>query len=242
MNFLGFLEECGWSFDSTFQSQLVYIQLLATSKSGTLLLRRDQGGMVVFGHSRSTTLYASLVELINSHGNIMSIEDPIEFRMKGVNQIQVNPASGTDFPSGLGSIMRLDPDVILIGEIRDNSTATMAIDTALSGRLVLASMHGNDFGSSIGRLINLGVDPLLADHGLISCLAWRALDQLCPKCKEASVPDSPITGEISLSEDFPQFMTGMECDYCSVTGFVGRRRVFEVLAVDENSRCRLPRT
>ena len=86
--------------------------------------------MAVFWDSRSTTLYASLAELISSHGNIMSIEDPIAFRMKGVNQIQVNPASGTDFPSGLGSIMRLDPDAILIGEIRDNSTATVAIDAA----------------------------------------------------------------------------------------------------------------
>ena len=176
MNFLGFLEEFGWSFDSTFQSQIVHIQLLATTKSGRLLLRRDQGGMAVFWDSRSTTLYASLAELISSHGNIMSIEDPIAFRMKGVNQIQVNPASGTDFPSGLGSIMRLDPDAILIGEIRDNSTATMAIDAALSGRLVLASIHGNDSASSIGRLINLGVDPLLAANGVIDCLAQRAMD------------------------------------------------------------------
>ena len=123
------------------------------------------------GSGKSSTLYASLAELISSHGNIMSVEDPIEYRMEGVNQIQVNPAAGIDFPSGLESIMRMDPDVILIGEIRDNSTATMAIDAALSGRLVLASIHGNDAASAIGRLINLGVDPLLAANGLIGCLA-----------------------------------------------------------------------
>ena len=206
-------------------------------KSWHSLLERPSGMLLVAGPTgsgKSTTLYASLAELISSHVNIMSVEDPIEYRMDSVNQIQVNPAAGIDFPSGLGSIMRLDPDVILIGEIRDNATATIAIDAALSGRLVLASIHGNDAASAIGRLINFGVDPLLAANGLIGCLAQRALNQICPKCSQAAPPEPSLASGTPVDAKAPRFMIGRGCSHCSESGFVGQDRVFEVLAIDEN--------
>ena len=149
------------------------------------LLESPYGMLLVSGPTgsgKTTTLYASVAELIGTRGNIMSVEDPIEYRMNGVNQIQVDRAAGINFPSGLNSILRLDPDVILVGEIRDPETATAAMNAALTGHLVLASIHGSDAASSIVRLLELGVEPVLAATGVIGCLAQRLVRQICPHC------------------------------------------------------------
>ena len=190
------------------------------------------------GSGKTTTLYASVAELITSRGNIMSVEDPIEYRMDGVNQIQVNRAAGVDFPAGLRSIMRLDPDIILVGEIRDKETATTAVNAALTGHLVLASIHSNDAASSIVRLIDLGVEPFLAATGVIGCLAQRLVRQVCPECgqpTEATATEA-IAYEQEMQQPVPQFMAGPGCNFCGDSGFVGRSGVFEVLSVDETMR------
>ena len=190
------------------------------------------------GSGKTTTLYASVAELISSRGNIMSVEDPIEYRMDGVNQIQVNRAAGIDFPAGLRSIMRLDPDIILVGEIRDTETATTAVNAAMTGHLVLASIHSNDAASSIVRLIDLGVEPFLAATGVIGCLAQRLVRTVCPQCgvpKDASATEA-IAYEQEMQEPVPQFLSGPGCNFCSDSGFVGRSGVFEVLSVDESIR------
>ena len=190
------------------------------------------------GSGKTTTLYASVAELTATRGNIMSVEDPIEYRMNGVNQIQVNRAAGVDFPSGLRSIMRLDPDIILVGEIRDTETATTAVNAALTGHLVLASIHSNDAASSIVRLLDLGVEPFLAATGVIGCLAQRLVRQVCPQCGVATeaTASEAIAYEQEMHQPVPRFMSGPGCNFCTGSGFVGRSGVFEVLSVDEAIR------
>lgn len=210
-------------------------------KTWRSLLKLPYGMLMVSGPTgsgKTTTLYASVAELITSRGNIMSVEDPIEYRMNGVNQIQVNRAAGIDFPSGLRSIMRLDPDIILVGEIRDTETATTAVNAALTGHLVLASIHSNDAASSIVRLLDLGVEPFLAATGVIGCLAQRLVRQVCPQCSvstKATVSEA-IAYEQEMQEQAPEFTSGPGCNFCNGSGFVGRSGVFEVLSVDETIR------
>ena len=142
------------------------------------------------GSGKTTTLYASVAELISQRGNIMSVEDPIELRLEGVNQIQVNRAAGIDFPAGLRSIMRLDPDIILVGEIRDEETARTAVNAALTGHLVLASIHSNDAASSVVRLLDLGVEPFLAATGVIGTLAQRLVRKVDHRCQVMHEPSA----------------------------------------------------
>ena len=187
------------------------------------------------GSGKTTTLYASVAELLNNRGNIMSVEDPIEYRMDGVNQIQVNRAAGIDFPAGLRSIMRLDPDIILVGEIRDAETAKTAINAALTGHLVLASIHSNDAASTVVRLLDLGVEPFLAATAVIGSLAQRLVRKVCPQCGVPAEPTATeaIAYEQEMQHEAAQFMAGEGCNFCSQSGFVSRTGVFEVMAVDE---------
>ena len=190
------------------------------------------------GSGKTTTLYASVAELISSRGNIMAVEDPIEYRLEGINQIQVNRAAGVDFPSGLRSIMRLDPDIILIGEIRDNETAKTAVNAALTGHLVLASIHSNDAAASIVRLMDLGVEPFLAATGVVGSLAQRLVRKVCTQCQLLVDPSATeaMAFEQEMQETVEQYMVGQGCNYCNGTGYTGRTGVFEVMAVDESIR------
>ena len=140
------------------------------------------------GSGKTTTLYASVMELVQDRGNIMTVEDPVEYRMENLHQIEVNRAAGIDFPTGLKSIMRLDPDVILVGEVRDVETATTAIDAALTGHLVLASIHGNDAASSMVRLLDMGIEPFMAATAGAGMLAQRLVRKVCPHCRAPTEP------------------------------------------------------
>ena len=190
------------------------------------------------GSGKTTTLYASVAELVNHRGNIMAVEDPIEYRLDGINQIQVNRAAGIDFPAGLRSIMRLDPDIILVGEIRDEETAKTAVNAALTGHLVLASIHSNDAASSIVRLLDLGVEPFLAATGVVGALAQRLVRKVDDSCQVITEPSATeaMAYEQEMQQPLGEFWSGQGCNFCNGTGFSGRTGVFEVMAVDETMR------
>ena len=190
------------------------------------------------GSGKTTTMYASVAELVNQRGNIMSVEDPIEYRMEGVNQIQVNRAAGIDFPAGLRSIMRLDPDIILVREIRDEETARTAVNAALTGHLVIASIHSNDAASSVVRLLDLGVEPFLAATGVIGALAQRLVRKVDHRCELMIEPTATesMAYEQEMRDTPGEFPVGQGCNFCNGTGFSGRTGVFEVMAVDESIR------
>ena len=190
------------------------------------------------GSGKTTTLYASVTELVSNRGNIMAVEDPIEYRLEGINQIQVNRAAGIDFPTGLRSIMRLDPDIILVGEIRDEETAKTAVNAALTGHLVLASIHSNDAASSVVRLLDLGVEPFLAATGVVGALAQRLVRKIDDRCETVTEPSATeaMAYEQEMQEPLGEFWAGQGCNFCNGTGFSGRTGVFEVMAVDEHIR------
>ena len=190
------------------------------------------------GSGKTTTLYASVIELVNSNSNIMTVEDPIEYRMEALNQIEVNRPAGIDFAAGLRAIVRLDPDVILVGEIRDEETARTAVDAALTGHLVLASIHSNDAASSIVRLLDLNIGPYLAATAVVGALGQRLVRTIDAHCKaEAELTATEnMAFESEMEAVGDSFVRGQGCNFCGGTGYVGRTGVFEVLPVSEATR------
>lgn len=190
------------------------------------------------GSGKTTTLYASLGELDPKQKNIMTIEDPIEYHFKGINQIQVNPQAEITFARGLRAILRLDPDIILVGEIRDRETANVAIQAALTGHLVLTSIHANDSIAAIIRLIDLGVEPFLVTAAVIASLSQRLVRKVCPYCRTLG-PVSPAEAmayQQEMMEVRTEFYYGRGCNFCARTGFYGRTGVFEFLPITEPIR------
>ncbi|MDO8750724.1 MAG: GspE/PulE family protein, partial [Dehalococcoidia bacterium] len=190
------------------------------------------------GSGKTTTLYAAVSELVTKRGNIMTIEDPVEIRMEQLNQIQVNPEAGVDFATGLRSIMRLDPDVILVGEIRDGETARTAVDAAMTGHLVLGSIHSNDAPSAVVRLTEMGVESYLVATCVLGTVAQRLVRKVCSHCaepKEAGAMES-IVYEQEMEEEAGMFSVGKGCNFCDWSGYSGRTGVFEVLAVSPEVR------
>ena len=190
------------------------------------------------GSGKTTTLYSSVTELVRDRGNIMTIEDPIEYRVESLHQIEVNRQAGVDFPAGLRAIMRLDPDVILVGEIRDVETAKTAVDAALTGQLVLASIHSNDAASAFTRLIDIGIEPYLAAPAVVGVAGQRLVRKVCPHCVVATDLDAAEKSayEAKGGQGVDGFVSGTGCNFCGFTGFLGRTGVFEVLAVTEDTR------
>jgi type IV pilus assembly protein PilB len=192
------------------------------------------------GSGKSTTLYASVMELVKDRGNIVTVEDPIEYRLEDLNQIQVNRAAGIEFASTLRSVMRLDPDVILIGEIRDSETAKTAVDAALTGHLVLASIHSHDAASAIVRLLDLEAEPFLVATAAAGVLSQRLVRRVCSKCGvegELGATDGLVyEQEMQESTEGVKFMAGQGCNFCFGTGYSGRTGVFEVFAVSDAIR------
>jgi general secretion pathway protein E len=190
------------------------------------------------GAGKTTTLYASVNCLDYNERNIITTEDPVEYRFKNINQIQVNPRAGITFASGLRAIVRLDPDVILVGEIRDAETANIAIQSALTGHLVLSSIHANDAVGVVFRLLDLGVEPFLVSSALIGVVAQRMVRKICPDCAHRfSVPlTEQMTYSKEIGEERSEFLCGSGCKSCVHTGYHGRTGIFEILHMSDKIR------
>jgi general secretion pathway protein E len=187
------------------------------------------------GAGKTTTLYAAVNCLDRVERNIITVEDPVEYRFEKINQIQVNPRAGITFASGLRSILRLDPDVILIGEIRDAETANIAIQSALTGHLVLSSIHANDTVGVVLRLIDLGVEPFLVSSSLIGVVAQRMVRHICPNCaRPIEVPEIESQAyNQEMGEEKSEFLYGSGCKSCANTGYRERTGIFEILTSSE---------
>jgi len=190
------------------------------------------------GSGKSTTLYAALMEVDRANRNVMTIEDPIEYQIKGVGQMQVQPKIGLDFASGLRSILRQDPDIVMIGEIRDLETAEIAIQASLTGHLVFATLHTNDALAAIVRLQDMGVEPYLVASSLMMVQAQRLVRRLCPHCKQARAvrDDDWQVLEVAGVYDTSELFEAVGCEDCMQTGFIGRIAVYEMLRVSEGMR------
>ena len=199
-------------------------------------------GMIIIsgptGSGKTTTLYASLLKLDAKELNIMSIEDPIEYKFQGVRQIQVNRAAGITFASGLRACMRMDPDVILVGEIRDVETAQTAVTAALTGHLVLTSIHANDAVGALVRLVDLEVEPFLVTSAVIATASQRLVRRICPQCSDLkkATPADALAYKQVTGEEKNEFYYGTGCSHCSATGYRGRIGVFELLPVTDPIR------
>ena len=188
------------------------------------------------GAGKTTTLYASLNSLDQTERNIITVEDPVEYRFSNINQIQVNARAGITFASGLRSILRLDPDVILIGEIRDAETANIAIQSALTGHLVLSSIHANDSVGVVLRLLDLGVEPFLVSSALIGVVAQRMVRRICNHCARSvkASPEESIIYAQEMGEEKTEFVHGAGCKSCANSGYRGRTGIFEILTNNDN--------
>ena len=203
--------------------------------------RKPYGTILVTGPTgsgKSTTLYATLNIINQESRNIITVEDPVEFRLAGVNQIQVNPKAGLTFASALRSILRADPDIVLIGEIRDQDTAKIAVEAALTGHLVLSTLHTNDACSTPTRLIEMGVEPFLVGSALDCIVAQRLARRLCDKCKQAYRPTeqelrSLVDAEAAARMLGEEWFRPAGCRVCGQTGYIGRFALHEVLTVSE---------
>ena len=190
------------------------------------------------GSGKTTTLYASINQLDANERNILTIEEPIEYRFMDINQTQVNSKAGITFASGLRAIMRHDPDIILVGEIRDKDTASTAVQAALTGHLVLSSIHANDAVSVLFRLIDLGVEPYLISSTLVGIVAQRMVRRICTHCRAPSQPsiEEQIAYEEEMKEQSTTFYSGAGCNLCANTGYRGRTGLFELLVMSEKIR------
>lgn len=190
------------------------------------------------GAGKTTTLYATINRLNRDEKNIMTIEDPVEYQFEGINQFQVNRQAGIAFATGLRAILRMDPNVILVGEIRDRETAEIAVQAALTGHLVLSSIHANDAVGVLYRLIDLGVEPFLVVSALVGVVSQRLVRKVCDHCRtlaDAS-PEEQLAFEAEMGDAPARFYRGQGCNFCAETGYRGRTGVFEVLSVSETIR------
>lgn len=219
---LGFLPETHARFEESY-----------TKPYGTVLVTGPTGS------GKSTTLYAALNILNQPHRNIVTVEDPVEYRLNGINQVQVNPKAGLGFSTALRSILRQDPDVILVGEIRDRETAVIAVEAALTGHLVLSTLHTNDAASTPLRLVEMGVEPFLVTSALDCVVAQRLARRLCDRCKE---PYQPSESELqqagwdmsAIDEgEWPTLYRAIGCEACGRTGYRGRFGLHEVMPISE---------
>jgi general secretion pathway protein E len=188
------------------------------------------------GSGKTTTLYAALSRIDSLGLNIMTVEDPIEYELEGVSQTHVNPKIGMTFARALRSILRHDPDVIMIGEVRDLETAQIAVQASLTGHLVLATLHTNDAVSATTRLVDMGVEPYLLSSSLLGVLAQRLVRKLCVQCRQPHRPDAADLAE--MGEDFGgrTIYAPRACPACNQTGYVGRTGIYELLTLDEESK------
>jgi len=203
------------------------------------LIRSSHGIILVTGPTgsgKTTSLYAALSTINKSYKNIITIEDPIEYQIEGIGQIQVNPKIDLTFARGLRSIVRQDPDVILVGEIRDLETAEIAVQSALTGHLVFSTLHTNDSASAVTRLIDMGIEPFLLSSSVIGIIAQRLVRTICDDCKEEFVPSEESLQSIGLDPEMvrtKKICRGMGCPSCLETGYKGRIGIFEQMVFDD---------
>ena len=215
---LGFSEQNRKLFDSIIQSP-----------NGILLVSGPTGS------GKTTTLYTVISELNRPNLNIITVEDPVEFRMEGVNQVQINEKAGMHFSTGLRSILRQDPDVIMVGEIRDGETAEIAVRAAITGHLVLSTIHTNNAAATIHRLVDMGVEPFFVSASLVGVVAQRLVRRLCPRCKKPYRPEHNEMMLLRLTQPTTLYRPD-GCDYCNGTGYKGRLAIHEILAVNKEIR------
>ena len=202
------------------------------------LINKNNGILLVTGPTgsgKTTTLYAAISKINSSEKNIITIEDPIEYELKGVGQIQVNPKTELTFARGLRSVLRHDPDIIMVGEIRDLETVEIAIQASLTGHLVFSTLHTNDASGALTRLVDMGVEPFLIASSLLGVLAQRLVRRICPECKEPFKLGESALAELGLSKD-QVLWKGRGCDACMQSGFRGRTGIFELLVMDNEVR------
>ncbi len=194
------------------------------------------------GSGKTTTLYASLAKINSPSRNIITVEDPVEYQINGIGQIQVNTKVGLTFAAGLRAILRQDPDVVMVGEIRDKETAEIAVQASLTGHLVLSTLHTNDAASAVTRLVDMGIEPFLVASSTIGMMAQRLLRVLCPHCKVAAVPTESELRQLGLTmESFLARGPGhvyqpTGCSECLDNGYLGRTGIYEMLVVDDEIR------
>ncbi len=223
------LDEVGFTTDN-----LKRFRRLASMPHGIILLTGPTGS------GKTTTLYAALNELNSVQRNILTVEDPIEYQISGVGQMQVKPKINLTFANCLRHILRQDPDVIMIGEIRDAETAEIAIQASLTGHLVLSTLHTNDSASAMTRLIDMGIEPYLISSSVIAVVAQRLVRLICPECKQ--IHRHTDRNVCLLSDDDNRLLSGAElfkgagCEHCLKTGYFGRTGIFELLAIDDDIR------
>jgi len=208
---------------------LELLEKIMKSSNGIILVSGPTGS------GKTTTLYAVLQELNKPNVNIITVEDPVEYRMPGVNQVQVNNKAGLTFATGLRSILRQDPDIIMIGEIRDSETAQIAIRSAITGHLVLSTIHTNDAASSVIRLVDMGVEPYLVSSSVVGLIAQRLVRKICTKCK---VPYRPEHSEMMLLKlrEPQQLYKGVGCPACNYTGYSKRTAIHEIIPINKDIR------
>ena len=200
------------------------------------LIHKPHGIILVTGPTgsgKTTTLYAALSEINSKELNIVTVEDPVEYELPGITQSQVNVKAGLTFASALRSILRQDPNVIMVGEIRDLETASIAVQSSLTGHLVMSTLHTNDAAGALTRLVDMGVEQFLVSSTVEAVLAQRLVRKICNKC------DTEIPAPASVSARFPEIKTvhqGKGCKACKGTGYRGRLGLFELLVVDEDLR------
>ena len=242
---------------NTLYGEMAVLRIL--TKSASLLMLSDLGflpstiekyqqmlklhhGMILIGgptgSGKTTTLYASINQMDRTERNIMTIEDPVEYHLDGINQFQVNPKSGIDFANTLRAFMRLDPDIILVGEIRDTETAKLAVQAALTGHLVFSSVHANDAVGIMFRLLDLGIASFLLSSALAGVIAQRILRRICPNCRATYEPpvEEKVAYQAEMGELPEQFYRGKGCSLCSGTGYLGQYGVFEIATLTDETK------
>ncbi len=220
------LEEIGFA-----DKNLKAIDQIITSSHGIFLVSGPTGS------GKTSTLYACLSKINKPDLNILTIEDPVEYQLPGIGQVQVNTKIDLTFSNGLRAFLRQDPDVIMVGEIRDKTTAEIAIQASLTGHLVFSTVHTNDAPGAVTRLVDMGVEPFLVASSLMAVLAQRLVRTICPDCKEEYTPAPSEMAEIGLDpKTVKKLWRGKGCEHCQNTGYQGRMGIFELMLVDENIR------
>src|SRR5205823_423615 len=206
------------------------------------LIHRPTGALLVTGPTgsgKSTTLFATMTEINRPEINVITVEDPVEYRLAGLNQVQINHRAGLTFATALRSILRSDPDVVMVGEIRDGETAKISIEAALTGHFVLSTLHTNDAPSTITRLNEMGVEPFLTGSAVTAVLAQRLARKLCSHCCELYSPSveellqARVSPEVAASQDGVPFYRKRGCPRCNQTGYRGRVGIYQLLTMSE---------